>query len=75
MLRNLWEKFKALAHALGNFEARVILTLFYGLFVVPTGMVVRLFTDPLELHPTDQSSYWHSRAPEEVGLDAARRQF
>jgi hypothetical protein len=49
MLKRMWEAWKRLAHTLGNFQARLLLTFFYALVVMPFGIVARLFADPLRI--------------------------
>jgi hypothetical protein len=44
-----WERWKSLAARAATFQARVLLTLFYWLFVTPFGLVVRTFFDPLRM--------------------------
>ncbi len=44
-----WNAWKRLAHRIGNFQARVLLTLVYAVLVLPFGIVVRLFGDPLRI--------------------------
>ena len=49
----------AFGHALGWVNTRVILTLLFALVVVPVGLVMRLFRDPLDRKMKDgRSSYW-----------------
>ena len=48
-LQELWNAWKRLAHKIGNFQARVILTVLYAIVVLPFGLVVRFFSDPLRI--------------------------
>lgn len=48
-LRLLWSKWLPIAQAIGNFNAQVILTIFYLIVFLPLGLVFRLFTDPLNV--------------------------
>lgn len=34
---------------MGTFQARVLLTVFYAFFVLPFGVLARLFSDPLRI--------------------------
>jgi hypothetical protein len=47
MLKRAWQAWKKIAHKIGNFQARVLLTLFYAVLVFPFGIALRLFSDPL----------------------------
>lgn len=41
--KNLWERWKIIAKAIGRFNALVILTLFYFVILSPLGALFRLF--------------------------------
>jgi hypothetical protein len=49
MLKRLWQTWKRVGHAIGNFQARVLLTIFYAVLVLPFGIMARLFSDPLRI--------------------------
>jgi hypothetical protein len=73
MLRRMWEAWKRLAHRIGNFQARVLLTLFYAVAILPWGLIVRLFADPLRIRrPPDK---WLGRENKVMDMAAARRQW
>ncbi len=74
VLGRLWEGWKRIVHVVGNFQARVILTLFYFVLLGLVAIPVRLLSDPLR-HRLSQSSFWLSRRNEPVTLEEARRQF
>lgn len=58
-LRPVEKGWLAFGHALGWVNTRVILTLVFVLVVVPVGLVMRLFRDPLDRKMKDgRSSYW-----------------
>jgi hypothetical protein len=71
MLKKAWQAWKRIAHKIGNFQARVLLTLFYAVLIFPFGMAARLFADPLRIkrrpqqwlnHPNDAHSFeWAHR--------------
>ena len=62
-----------IAHVIGNFQARVLLTLFYFAVVPPFAVIVKLAKDPLGLRPPRGSSFWSPRS--EADPATARRQF
>ncbi len=45
----MWERWKELAARAATFQARVLLTVFYWTVVLPFGLCVSLFFDPLRL--------------------------
>lgn len=74
-LRSIWEKWKILGHKFGNFQARLILGLFYFIVVCPFAAVVRLISKPLRLKILNTSS-WRSEEKEQGDImSRARRQF
>ena len=44
--RRGWTRWIKVATVIGDFQARVVLSLFYFLIVLPFGLAVRLFADP-----------------------------
>ena len=75
MLGRLWERWKVLAQRIGDFQARVILTLVYFVILGPMAIVLKLLRDPLGLKPPAGSSIWVSKPAHEDSLEASRRQF
>jgi len=71
-LKALWNAWKRLAHKIGNFQARVLLTLIYALIVLPFGLIARLFSDPL--HIRHRPTKWSDRPPEVHDMSWARKQ-
>ena len=71
-LKNLWGAWKRLARKIGNFQARVILTVLYAVVVLPFGLLVRLFSDPL--HIKNRPSSWTERPAEAFDMSWVRKQ-
>ena len=71
-LKRLWEGWKKIAHIIGNFQARVLLTIFYAVLVLPFGVAARLFSDPLRIkkRPTE----WLDHPNEAIDMQWARKQ-
>jgi len=71
-LKRLWEGWKKIAQKIGNFQARVLLTVFYGVLVLPFGLAARMFSDPLRIKkkPTE----WLQHPNEAYDLEWARKQ-
>ncbi|OGD86551.1 hypothetical protein A2870_02025 [Candidatus Curtissbacteria bacterium RIFCSPHIGHO2_01_FULL_41_11] len=77
-LKFLWKKWLLVAHAIGNFQAQVILSVFYFILIFPLGIVFRFFSDPLHLkfskdggRKTSFEKWEHSRE----SLEEAHRQY
>jgi len=49
VLKRAWQDWNRIAGAVGTFQARVLLTLFYGVLVLPFGLFARWFTDGLRI--------------------------
>jgi hypothetical protein len=72
MLKRLWQGWKRIAQKIGNFQARLFLTAFYGVIMLPFGLATRAFADPLRLKqpPTE----WLDHPDEAYNLPWAKRQ-
>jgi hypothetical protein len=72
VLKRAWQSWNRIARAVGTFQARVLLTLFYGVLVLPFGLFARWFTDPLRIkrRPTQ----WLDHPHETRDLPWAKRQ-
>jgi hypothetical protein len=67
-----WAAWKKLAHTIGNFQARVILSVFYAVLVLPFGLAARWFTDPLRIKKLPEQ--WLDHPNEANDMDWARKQ-
>ena len=72
-LKELWQGWQKVAKKIGDFQARLILSLCYFLIVLPTGLIARMFSDPLALKKT--AARWHAKQSSPARLEDARRQF
>lgn len=75
MLKRLWNWWKPIAEKIGNFQARIILSVFYFVFVTPVALGVRLLSDPLQMKKGNQGSWWIPREARESNMEEAERQF
>ena len=74
-LNRVWTAWKRIGQFIGDFIARVVLSLFYFTLFVPFGVGVRLFGDPLDVKAESKSSWWLERVTSDPMLEDARRQF
>jgi hypothetical protein len=72
LYKRAWQAWKDLAHKIGNFQARVILSIFYASLVLPFGLAARLFSDPLRIKKKPEQ--WLDHPNEAYDLEWARRQ-
>ena len=71
MLKRAWQAWKELAHKIGNFQARVLLTIFYVL-LLPFGLATRLFNDSLRIKRPPQQ--WLEHPNDAYDIQWARKQ-
>lgn len=74
MLKRVWEAWKKIAHKIGVFQSRVILSVLYIILIIPFSLAVKYITDPLRLKNRPMESYWIKRTPQEPSMEEARRQ-
>ena len=72
-ITDLWQWWQKIAKKIGDFQARLILTIFYFVVVLPVGLVARLFGDPLGRKKS--AAGWEVKAEISTSLDSAHRQF
>jgi hypothetical protein len=73
LLRRIWEGWKRVGRKIGDFQARVLLTLIYALVLLPFGVIVTLFGDPL--HMRRPRAKWSDHMDPKMDLKWARRQW
>lgn len=73
MLKRIWQTWKRLAQKIGNLQARVLLTILYAVLILPFGLAVRWFSDPLRVKRRPEAWLDHGETPD--SLDWARRQW
>ncbi len=71
-LKKIWAAWKKIAQAIGNFQARVLLTVIYSVLILPFGLAVRLFSDPLRIK--QRPTAWLDCTRQPLDLEQARRQ-
>ncbi len=70
--KRAWKAWKRLAHKIGNFQARVLLTVLYAILVLPFGLGVRWFADPLRIK--NRPGKWLDGTTDVNDIEWARRQ-
>jgi hypothetical protein len=72
LFKRAWQWWKDFAHKIGNFNARVVLTIFYAIGVMPFGLAARFFSDPLRIKKKPEQ--WLNHPDEAYDLEWARKQ-
>ncbi len=73
-LRRFWEGWKRFGQVVGDFVAHIVLTLLYFTIFLPVGLLMRLFSDRLDVKDAgDKVSNWLDRSTQDSTIDEARR--
>lgn len=67
-----WQAWKRFSRKVGDFQARVLLTIIYGAVVLPFGLLARCFSDPLQIK--HRPSKWTDHSPEVHDMNWAQKQ-
>ena len=70
--RRLWQGWKRIGRKIGDFQARILLTILYAVFVLPFGLAVRVFGDPLRIRKPP--SQWLDHPDEATDIKWAHQQ-
>lgn len=74
-LRKIWESWKEISVYIGDFQARLLLTIFYFTVALPFGVFVSLFGDPLKIRTTPQGTAWLNRPTGDIELEETQKQY
>ena len=73
LIKDFWHNWKAFGQFLGEWLARIVLTIFYFTILIPFGLGVRLFGDPLQIKELP-NPYWRPRTTGDQTIDDVLRQ-
>jgi len=73
-LRKIWDYWLRFGLFIGNLIGHIFLTLFYFTIMVPFGLGVRFFSDPMAIK-LGRNSGWQERTTGDRTMDEARRLF
>ena len=71
----IWKYWKKIGEFIGNFIGRVFLMLFYITIVLPFGIGMRLFGDPLRIRRKNLAPGWVERTSPEPTIESGYNQF
>jgi hypothetical protein len=74
ILRNIWRVWKRIGRFIGDWIARIVLSVFYFTIFSLFGLGVRLLSDPLTIKKKRAAS-WLTRETPDFTIDKARRLF
>ncbi len=72
--RRAWEGWKRIAHVIGVFQTRLIMTILFFIIVLPIGLIARAASDPLHLRPRKDGN-WVPLQPHPHSIESAHQQF
>lgn len=75
--KKLWNGWKKAAHKIARVQAKILVTLFYFLILVPVGALFRVFGwDPLASRGfrSSKTSNWKDVAPKDQSLESLKHQ-
>jgi hypothetical protein len=72
--KQFWHRWNAFASIMGNVQVRIIMGFFYFIVVTPGGLVMRVFSDPLEIKKQPAISNWTSKEATDTSIEAAKEQ-
>jgi len=75
MRKRLWERWRLIAKAIGDFQARLILSVFYFIIVGPFALILRWVGDPLSLKKGAEQAWRVKVEPKDPPLKRAMNQF
>jgi hypothetical protein len=71
----LWEGWKRIAKKIGDFQARLLLTVFYLFIIGPFALLIRLWGDPLAIKPRSRHGWLPHTARQGDPMERATQQF
>ena len=74
-IKKLWQSWKNFSKRMGGFQSRIILSLFFFIFVSPFALAVKIFSDPLNIKNKSSKSHWLTKKEIKTDLEQYRRQF
>jgi hypothetical protein len=74
-MKKIWEGWKRIAKKIGDFQARVILTVLYFVIIGPFALIIRWAADPLALKKGGEPGWRPKAQTEDSPLKRAINQF
>ena len=75
MIKSFWAKWQRVARKIGDFQARVILTVLYFVIIGPFALIVRWGADPLSLKKGTLAGWRVKTDTKESPMKRAMNQF
>jgi nitrate reductase gamma subunit len=75
VFKKRWQSWNEFSKRMGSFQSRILLSLFFFVFVSPFAIAVKMFSDPLHLKYQSRTSWWIPKKEIRNELEEFRRQF
>ncbi len=73
--KNLWEAWKSFSKRMGAFQSRMLLSFIFFTLIFPFALIVKIFSDPLNLKNRMRATHWQERKGPSSNLEDYKRQF
>lgn len=73
ILKTIWSKWKTIAHHIGIFQSRLILSVFYFSLLMPWGIIFSLFKDELKMK-NKKLSTWKTKDKQSATVEELKEQ-
>jgi hypothetical protein len=70
-----WKRWQSIGKKIGDFQARLLLTLFYFLVLGPFALLLRIASDPLGIKPKSPRGWQVKPGRPGSAVERARNQF
>jgi len=74
-IKKLWQIWENFSKRMGSFQSRIILSLFFFIFVSPFALAVKIFSDPLNIKHQSSKSHWLPKKEINADLEQSKMQF
>jgi len=75
VFKKIWQSWNDFSKRMGSFHSRILLSLFFFIFVTPFAVAVKTFSDPLNIKYQSRTSWWIPKKETKNELEPFRKQF
>ena len=73
MLKRIWENWLLIAHKIGVWQSKVIMTVFYFIVAAPFAIIIKIFFDSLAIKKNNDGSFWFEHETKDALHDAQKQ--
>ena len=74
-LKKLWQSWGSFSRRIGEFQNKIVMSLFFFIVISPFALAVKIFSDPLRIRYRGTESHWLPKIETENSLEQFKRQF